>query len=152
MATYQLQHHYESYRDGTRYGPWSKGDVVELDEPDAAWIVRDSPGSLLPAAAGAEDNPTGPVPAAGARPRVNGDPDNAEVAAEAQRRVHAESDARQAKVVEVEVDGEFVDVTEHVAAEVAEDEDEDEAPEGKPASGKKPARNRQHATGKNRGA
>lgn len=43
---YTVKHAYSSQRDGKRFGPWAKGDVVELDEHDAEWVLRDSPGSL----------------------------------------------------------------------------------------------------------
>lgn len=140
MGTYVLNWPYEAYRDGTRYGPWAVGAVVNLDEADAEWVERDSPGALSKSvAAGPADTP---VPALGARPRVNGDPDNAEVAAEAKRRVDAEADARQGKPVAFDkVELELVDVTEHVAGEPSEVDDDD---------AKKPARNRGHKSAKNR--
>lgn len=31
-----------------RYGPWAAGDLVDLDEESAAYIMRDSPGVLNP--------------------------------------------------------------------------------------------------------
>lgn len=34
-----------AYASG-RFGPWGKGQVVELNELDAAWVNRDSPGVL----------------------------------------------------------------------------------------------------------
>lgn len=48
MAQYEVLHAYRSSRDGQRFGPWKPGDVVELTEPDAEWVIRDSPGSLKP--------------------------------------------------------------------------------------------------------
>lgn len=30
----------------TQFGPWNAGETVELDEPDAAWVNADSPGTL----------------------------------------------------------------------------------------------------------
>ncbi|UVS81840.1 SAP domain-containing protein [Actinokineospora sp. UTMC 2448] len=41
---YTIQHPYKAYRDGRLFGPWDQGDVVDLDDADAAWIERDSPG------------------------------------------------------------------------------------------------------------
>lgn len=97
MATYKLNHAYEAYRDGTRFGPWAKGDLVNLDADDAAWVERDSAGALSKVDdKKPTEGPAGPVPAAGARPRVGGDPDRTDVAAAAQERVHADARARQA--------------------------------------------------------
>lgn len=41
---YQVQWRYQS--DGL--GPWDAGDVVELDEETAQFVLRDSPGALAP--------------------------------------------------------------------------------------------------------
>ncbi len=51
MATtrYEVQHSYQSFRDGQQYGPWQAGETVELSETDAEWVCRDSPGCLLAA-------------------------------------------------------------------------------------------------------
>lgn len=46
MGRYTVQHRYAAARDGQRYGPWARGEQVELGDDDAAWINRDSPGAL----------------------------------------------------------------------------------------------------------
>jgi hypothetical protein len=46
MPRYTVAHRYTSTRDGQRYGPWQRGETVELSEADAAWVNRDSPGAL----------------------------------------------------------------------------------------------------------
>jgi len=46
MARHQVTQRYESWRDGTRFGPWRAGDEVELADPDAEWVDRDTPGTL----------------------------------------------------------------------------------------------------------
>lgn len=43
---YTIAHRYSSFRDGRRFGPWEGGEQVELDDVDAEWLVRDSPGLL----------------------------------------------------------------------------------------------------------
>lgn len=44
MPRYEVQHRYKS----NDYGPWEKGDQVTLDDPeDAAYVNRDSPGTLV---------------------------------------------------------------------------------------------------------
>lgn len=44
---YRLNHDYAASRDGRTFGPWAKGDEIELDDPaDAEWVERDSPGAL----------------------------------------------------------------------------------------------------------
>lgn len=48
MARYKLGHPYSSFTGGRQFGPWAKGDEVELDDADAKWIERDSPGALAP--------------------------------------------------------------------------------------------------------
>lgn len=48
MPEFEVLHAYRSTRDGQQYGPWKPGDVVELTEPDADWVGRDSPGCLKP--------------------------------------------------------------------------------------------------------
>lgn len=136
MGVYKLGHDYEAYRDGQRFGPWTAGGLVELDDADAEWVERDSPGALS-AVKDAKPTPQGPgaaVPAGGARPRVGGDPDRAAAAAVAQRRVHAESAARQAPVEDQEDES---------AAEPAGDDE--------PATRqKRPGRDRQQRAGRNR--
>lgn len=63
---YTVLHSYAATRDGKRFGPWVAGDVIELDQPDAEWILRDSPGSL-------EESPRPKVPARNraAKPKTN---------------------------------------------------------------------------------
>lgn len=51
MPRYTVTQRYGSYRDGVRYGPYAKGDTVELTEPEAEWINRDAPGTLAEEAA-----------------------------------------------------------------------------------------------------
>lgn len=48
MARYRVSHVYAAYRDGQHYGPWTPGEVVELDQDVAEWVNRDSPGVLSP--------------------------------------------------------------------------------------------------------
>lgn len=140
MPTYKLNHAYEAYRDGQRFGPWAAGDTVNLDVADAEWVERDSPGALSVAAHAVTSGPAGPVPAAGARPRVGGDPELAEAAVVAQELVHAESVARQAAPTD--------------AVEPAEGDGDDQADDdgagddGKRA--KRPGRDRQHRGGTTR--
>lgn len=44
MPRYQVQHRYKS----NDYGPWEQGDEITLDDPeDAAYVNRDSPGTLV---------------------------------------------------------------------------------------------------------
>lgn len=128
MPTYRLNHAYEAYRDGRRFGPWAKGDTVNLDTADAQWVERDSAGALSEVAEQKPSGPAEPVPAAGASPRVGGDPGRVAAAKVAQERVHAEAQARQTPVE-------------------PEEEPEDEGERAKPAG-----RNRQHRGGRNRGA
>ncbi len=136
MATYEVKHSYEAYRDGLRFGPWVEGDVVSLDDADAAWIERDSAGVLARVKDQESTGPAVPVPAGGARPRVGGDPGLAEAAAFAQERVHAESVARQKS-----------------DADTVDDEDQDDA-DAEPADGttrqKRGTRDRQHRGGRDR--
>ena len=49
MPGYTVNHAYDAYRDGRRYGPWEDGDAVDLDVADADWVNRDSPGTLTAA-------------------------------------------------------------------------------------------------------
>jgi hypothetical protein len=46
MPRYVAGHAYTARRDGHTFGPWAAGDVVELDQADADWVNRDSPGAL----------------------------------------------------------------------------------------------------------
>jgi hypothetical protein len=68
MPRYTVNHNYTAYRDGQSYGPWEAGTEVELTEPDAEWVNRDSPTTLTsvrkrqPAPARPADQmPTGPA-------------------------------------------------------------------------------------------
>lgn len=103
MPVYELQGAYEAYRDGCRFGPWQAGDRVELAVDDAEWIGRDCPGVLADATGRASAD--APTPAAGSRPRVGGDPDRADAAAEAKARVDADSDFRQSATGEGDLPG-----------------------------------------------
>ncbi|MFC9088998.1 hypothetical protein [Nocardiopsis dassonvillei] len=60
MTRWTVTRSYAAVRDGTRLGPWTAGDSVELDDELAAWIGRDSPGALAPIKAKAA-----PAPATG---------------------------------------------------------------------------------------
>lgn len=43
MPRYEVQHRYKS----NDFGPWEPGDQITLDDPeDAAYVNRDSPGTL----------------------------------------------------------------------------------------------------------
>lgn len=46
MAEYKVNHHYRSRRDGRDFGPYLPDTTVELEEADADWVNRDSPGCL----------------------------------------------------------------------------------------------------------
>ncbi len=48
MPLYTVNHSYRSSRDGRTFGPFVPGTTVELDEADAEWVDRDSPGALSP--------------------------------------------------------------------------------------------------------
>lgn len=48
MGKYEVNHRYQSYRDGAQYGPYEPGTVIDLDDVDAEWVNRDSPGALSP--------------------------------------------------------------------------------------------------------
>lgn len=43
MARYEVQHNYRS----NDYGPYYKGAHVELQSDEAAWVNKDSPGTLV---------------------------------------------------------------------------------------------------------
>jgi hypothetical protein len=45
---FTVVHAYTARRDGQQFGPWMAGDVVGLEQEDAEWVLRDSPGSLAP--------------------------------------------------------------------------------------------------------
>lgn len=49
MPTYAVNHRYSARRDGQTFGPYEPDTTVELDEADAEWINRDSPGCLTAA-------------------------------------------------------------------------------------------------------
>lgn len=55
MPTYRVNHSYSALRDGVRFGPYEQGTTVQLEEADAEWINRDSPGTLSAAKAKAEE-------------------------------------------------------------------------------------------------
>lgn len=44
MPRFTVAHRYASSHNGRQFGPWEPGTEVELDEADAAWVERDSPG------------------------------------------------------------------------------------------------------------
>ena len=46
MAEYTFGWAYTARRDGITFGPYEAGQVTELDDADAEWINRDSPGIL----------------------------------------------------------------------------------------------------------
>lgn len=48
MAEYKVNQSYRARRDGQEFGPYDAGTTVELDDHDAAWVERDSPGTLTP--------------------------------------------------------------------------------------------------------
>ncbi len=51
MASYAVNHRYTARRDGQTFGPYEPDTTIELDEADAEWINRDSPGTLTDVAA-----------------------------------------------------------------------------------------------------
>lgn len=59
MGAYAVNHRYSAARDGRTFGPFEPGTVVELDEADADWVNRDSPGCLTGVAATAETSGEG---------------------------------------------------------------------------------------------
>lgn len=52
----------QNYGSGT-YGPWEIGTQVELDEGEAVWVNRDSPGTLARVKPGQQLEMGQPVPA-----------------------------------------------------------------------------------------
>jgi hypothetical protein len=46
MAEYKVNHRYRSNRDGKTFGPYEPDTNVDLEEADADWVNRDSPGCL----------------------------------------------------------------------------------------------------------
>ncbi|UJW32394.1 hypothetical protein L3Q67_00990 [Saccharothrix sp. AJ9571] len=66
MPRYRVKHRYHARRDGKAFGPWEPKDDVELDQADAEWVNRDSPGTLSAVRAAAstpeppQDPPEGP--------------------------------------------------------------------------------------------
>lgn len=117
MGTYEFQGSYEAFRDGRRFGPWVEGDVVQLDPADAEWIQRDSPG-VLAEHGDATELAAPPATASGARPRVSGNPADADALAHAKELADAESVFRQTATGDGDVPG------------AAKDTDEDKVPEG----------------------
>jgi len=57
MPAFTVQRRYAAYRDGQQVGPWVEGDRIELEQADAEWVNRDSPGCLLAAAGIVEPEP-----------------------------------------------------------------------------------------------
>lgn len=57
MQRYIVKQAYRAYRDGQWFGPWEKDTQVELSEQDAAWVNRDSPGTLAKVAAAKPEQP-----------------------------------------------------------------------------------------------
>ncbi|WP_328465528.1 hypothetical protein OHA21_43825 [Actinoplanes sp. NBC_00393] len=51
MAKFTVNHAYKASRDGQQLGPWKPGDVVDLEQADADWVNRDSPGCMSPTSA-----------------------------------------------------------------------------------------------------
>ena len=54
MPRYTVKHNYAAERAGAsldQFGPWVKGDEVEVDEADAEWVNADSAGTLVPVTA-----------------------------------------------------------------------------------------------------
>lgn len=51
MAAFTVNHRYYSFSDGKHYGPYEAGAVVDLDQAEAQWVNRDSPGTLTAVAA-----------------------------------------------------------------------------------------------------
>lgn len=49
MPDYIVSHRYTARRDGQTFGPWEKGDAVQLEQADADWVNRDSEGCLAEA-------------------------------------------------------------------------------------------------------
>lgn len=47
MAVFEVRHRYAAFRDGRQIGPWVAGDRVDIDDADAEWVNRDSPGCLV---------------------------------------------------------------------------------------------------------
>lgn len=64
MTAFELNHAYSARRDGRQFGPWQAGEVVDLEQADAEWVERDSPGALRqprpePEADGEREKPAG---------------------------------------------------------------------------------------------
>ena len=66
---YLVEHDYRAYSDGQWVGPWRAGDVVQIDAGVAAWVNRDSPGTLVPV-----DSPTPQAPTDPATPSESSEP------------------------------------------------------------------------------
>ena len=46
IVRYLVVHPYSAATAAGTFGPWQPGDEVNLDEADAEWVIRDSPGVL----------------------------------------------------------------------------------------------------------
>lgn len=67
---YRVEHRYHAVDNGAHVGPWVGGELVDLDEERAAWVNRDSPGTLAPVAVEqADQSGEGEAGESPARPR-----------------------------------------------------------------------------------
>lgn len=109
MPTYTVRHRYGAMRDGQRIGPWTAGMRIELDQADAEWVERDSPGALAPYEPQAEavavqtpdDEAPATAPASDPEPESAPEPDSepeVEVEVEPAEREAKPKPNRQAKV------------------------------------------------------
>jgi hypothetical protein len=71
MGRFEVVHAYTAHRDGRQFGPWAPDEFVELDQADADWVNRDSPGCLL-AAGGILEDAQGDAAAVEQRPKPAG--------------------------------------------------------------------------------
>lgn len=62
MGEYRVNHSYSSFSDGRRFGPYEPGTTVELDDVDAEWVNRDSPGTLTPVSGSVDPDGEAKVP------------------------------------------------------------------------------------------
>ena len=85
MPRFTVNHNYAAERAGStldQFGPWVKGDEVELDEEAADWVNADSSGTLSPATAKAakapakKSNPSAPKADRDGGPAMSGDSSN----------------------------------------------------------------------------
>ncbi len=72
MTRFKVNHHYGSNNNGQQYGPWRVGTVVDVADDEAAWINRDSPGTLSPD----EPAPDAMLELAGSQPPADEDKDD----------------------------------------------------------------------------